>query len=172
MTQHRTGAGARLNPDHINMQRLVVVGVVIGFLASILTSWNGLAAVAEWQGLAPAWRWLTPLMIDSPIVVLTLAGLILRKREQSTWLVTVGAYGLTAVSAIANFMHTVSIRGLDSADDWAGAFINALAPFLVLLSTEVLGSLITRPRGPSKAERVAKRASDARAKSKRRQAIA
>jgi len=146
----RTGAGTRINPDHINMQRLVVVGVVIAFLASVMTSWNGLVAVAEWQGLPTAWRWLTPLMIDVPIVVLTLAGLILRKREDATWLVDVGAYTLTSVSAIANFMHTESVRGLGTPESWAGAIINALAPFLVLLSTEVLGGLITKPRRVSK----------------------
>ena len=165
--RHRTGAGARINPDHINMQRLVVLGVLVAFAASVLTSWNGLVAVAAWQHLAPEWRWLTPLMIDVPIVILTLAGLILRARQESTVLVDIGAFGLTTISSAANFLHTVSLGGLGTFEAWAGACINALAPFLVLMSTEVLGGLITRSRRADREARAKERAKAKAVKARR-----
>lgn len=164
----RTGAGTRINPDHVSMHIVTVIGVVIVFTAALLTSWQGLVWVAAQQQLAPEWRWITPIMIDVPIVVMTVAGIVFRQRRDTTWLVNAGAVLLTAISSAANFLHTVSIAGLGTFEAWIGATINALAPWLVLLTTEVLGALITRPRredrearrkerGKAKAARAARR---------------
>ncbi len=150
MTDHirtrRTGAGARINADHINLYWLIVAGIMATATAAIITSWNGLVYVAQWQQLAPEWRWVTPVMIDVAIVVFTLGALAKRSRGESLLLFQIGAYGLTAISSTANFLHTVAIGGLSSFEDYTGAGLNALAPLLILLTTEVLGSLITRPK--------------------------
>jgi hypothetical protein len=143
---HRTGAGARINADNIWLYRLIVLGVVVAAGAAVLTSWNGLVYVAAWQGLLPEWRWITPVMIDVPIVVLTLGALAKRSRGESPALFIILALGLTGVSAAANFLHTVADRGLDDYSDWGGATLNSIAPALVLLTTEVLGQLVTRPK--------------------------
>ncbi len=143
---HRTGAGARINADHIILYRLIIAGIVATALAAIVTSWNGLTYVAGWQHLAPELRWVTPVMIDVAIVVFTLGALAKRSRGESLLLFQVGAYGLTLISSAANFLHAVALSGLGDFEAYTGAALNALAPLLILLTTEVLGSLITRPK--------------------------
>ena len=141
----RTGASTRINADNIWLYRFIALGVVAGALAAFATSWAGLLYVAEWQALAPEWQWLTPVMIDIPIVVLSLGALAKRSRGENHWWFLAFAIFLTLLSAAANFAHTVSVRGLDDYTDWIGASLNGLAPAFVLLTTEVLGSLVTRP---------------------------
>jgi hypothetical protein len=127
------------------LYRFIALGVVAGALAAFATSWAGLLYVAEWQALAPEWQWLTPVMIDIPIVVLSLGALAKRSRGENQWWFLAFAIFLTLLSAAANFAHTVSVRGLNDYTDWIGASLNGLAPAFVLLTTEVLGSLVTRP---------------------------
>lgn len=145
-TRHRTGAGARINADSIHLYRLIVAGILATATAAIITSWNGLIYVAGWQGLAVEWRWVTPVMIDVAIVVFTLGKLAKVSRGEGRALFTLGAYGLTAISSAANFLHTVALQGWDDFEDATGAALNALAPLLILLTTEVLGALVTRPK--------------------------
>lgn len=141
----RTGASARINADNIWLYRFIAVGVIAGALAAFATSWAGLLYVAGWQALASEWQWLTPVMIDIPIVVLTLGALAKRSRGENHWWFLSFAVFLTLLSSAANFAHTVAVRGLNDYTDWIGASLNALAPAFVLLTTEVLGSLVTRP---------------------------
>jgi len=154
-THHRTGAGARLNADHIGLYRLIVGGVIVTLLAAVLTSWNGLVFVAGWQHLPEFMRWLTPVMIDVPLIVLTLVRLALKSRGERSgglfWL----ALGLTAFSSMANFLHTSELAGLESVGAWVGSITNALAPFLILMMTEVLGMVVTRPSPSVRRERAA-----------------
>jgi hypothetical protein len=144
-TRALTGASTRINADNIWLYRFIALGVIAGALAAFATSWAGLLYVAEWQALAPEWQWLTPVMIDIPIVVLSLAALAKRSRGENHLWFLVFAIFLTLLSSAANFAHTVAIRGLDDYTDWIGASLNALAPAFVLFTTEVLGSLVTRP---------------------------
>ena len=154
---HRTGAGARINADHIWLYRLIVLGVVVAAGAAIVTSWNGLVFVAEWQGLPWALRPITPVMIDVPIVVLTLGALAKRSRGESPALFLTLALILTGVSAAANFLHSAAVRGLGDYTDWSGAILNGIAPGLVLMTTEVLGSLVTRPKRVTRARKTKRR---------------
>ena len=141
----RTGAQARINADNIWLYRFVSLGVIAGALAAFATSWAGLLYVAGWQALPTEWQWLTPVMIDIPIVVLTLAALAKRSRgENHYWFLSFAIF-LTALSGVANFAHTVAVRGLNDYTDWIGALLNTFAPAFVLLTTEVLGSLVTSP---------------------------
>jgi hypothetical protein len=141
----RTGASTRINADNIWLYRFIALGVVAGALAAFATSWAGLLYVAGWQALPSEWQWLTPVMIDIPIVVLSLGALAKRSRGENQWWFLAFAIFLTLLSSAANFAHTVSVRGLADYTNWIGAILNGLAPAFVLLTTEVLGSLVTRP---------------------------
>jgi hypothetical protein len=140
-----TGAQSRINADNIWLYRFIAIGVIAGALAAFATSWTGLLYVAGWQALPVGWEWLTPVMIDIPIVVLSLGALAKRSRGDNHWWFLAFAVFLTLLSSVANFAHTVSVNGLNDYTDWIGASLNALAPAFVLLTTEVLGSLVTRP---------------------------
>ena len=142
----RTGAGARFNADHIALYRAVNAGVIITALAAIAISWQGLTAVGSW--FLPIYAaWLLPIAVDVAIVVFTLATLSRRSRGESVGLLLLGAYGLTGVSAVANFGHVVLEPRPDLQPLQLGiaATLAGLAPLLILLTTEVLGTLITKP---------------------------
>ncbi|CAB5219288.1 Protein of unknown function DUF2637 [uncultured Caudovirales phage] len=141
----RTGAQTRINADNIWLYRFIALGVVAGALAAFATSWAGLLYVAGWQALPAEWQWLTPVMIDIPIVVLSLGALAKRSRGENQWWFLAFAIFLTLLSSAANFAHTVAVAGLNDYTNWIGALLNGLAPAFVLLTTEVLGSLVTRP---------------------------
>lgn len=141
----RTGAQSRINADNIWLYRFIALGVIAGALAAFATSWAGLLYVAQWQALPNEWQWLTPVMIDIPIVVLTLAALAKRSRGENHWWFLAFAVFLTTLSGVANFAHTAAVRGLTDYTGWIGALLNTFAPAFVLLTTEVLGSLVTRP---------------------------
>jgi len=143
--KRRTGASSRINADNIWLYRFIALGVIAGALSAFATSWTGLLYVAGWQALPAGWEWLTPVMIDIPIVVLSLGALAKRSRGENHWWFLAFAIFLTLLSSAANFAHTVSVRGLNDYTDWIGASLNGLAPAFVLLTTEVLGSLVTRP---------------------------
>lgn len=154
--RHRVGVAATLNPDDVRMHRAIVVGVTVTLLAAVITSWNGLVYVAEWQLLPELWRWLTPVMVDVPLVVLTLARGALRKRGVRPWGLLAGIVFLTVFSSLANLAHTLDGRPLDELSVWVGAVTNALAPWLILSMTEVLWLVITRPeRAPVPVKKVA-----------------
>lgn len=143
--KRRTGASSRINADNIWLYRFIAIGVIAGALSAFATSWTGLLYVAGWQALPVGWEWLTPVMIDIPIVVLSLGALAKRSRGENQWWFLAFAIFLTALSSAANFAHTVSVNGLNDYTNWIGASLNGLAPAFVLLTTEVLGSLVTRP---------------------------
>ena len=145
VAKRRTGASTRINADNIWLYRFIAIGVIAGALAAFATSWTGLLYVAGWQALPVGWEWLTPVMIDIPIVVLSLGALAKRSRGENHWWFLAFAIFLTLLSSVANFAHTVSVNGLNDYTGWIGASLNALAPAFVLLTTEVLGSLVTRP---------------------------
>ena len=153
--RHRTGAGARMNADALVLYRAVNAGVIIAAAAAIGVSWSGLYAVGAWLLLEPMWAWLVPVMIDVPIVVMTLGMLAKRSRGESLWLMSIAAYGLTAVSSAANFIHVAADERTDmtTVQGWLGSGVAGLAPMLVLLTTEVLGSLVTKPPRATKASK-------------------
>jgi hypothetical protein len=142
----RTGAGARFNPDNIGLYRAVNAGVIITALAAIAISWQGLTAVGGWF-LPDYAAWLLPIAIDVAIVVFTLATLARRARGESIVLLLIGAYGLTGVSAAANASHVFlePNPALGHVEVIIAATLAGLAPLLILLTTEVLGTLITKP---------------------------
>ncbi|KQR90992.1 hypothetical protein ASF93_08735 [Microbacterium sp. Leaf347] len=150
--KHRTGSAETINPDHIVMHRLIVAGVLVTLIAAVMTSWNGLAFVASWQELPESLRWLTPLMIDVPLVVLTCARGALRKRGVRARGMLAGIIALTAYSSLANLAHTVDLAGFSSVSAVVGGVTNALAPWLILAMTEVLWLVVTRAPRPAPAK--------------------
>lgn len=142
----RTGATTRKTADTVTNYKLVQAGVLVTLAAAIVTSWNGLMFVGGWQHLEGAWRIVTPLMIDVPLVTLTVVHLILRARGQGSVAVHMLKYSLTVYSSAANFAHSVDVGGLATLPAWGGALTNALAPFLILTMTEVLGLIMAKPK--------------------------
>ena len=143
--KHRTGAGARWNADTITLYRAVNIGVVATAFAAVLISWQGLVYVAAWMKLDGYWTWLLPLAIDLPIVVFTLATLARKARGEGVIFLSVIAYGMTAISSFANFLHVTDAGPVTSLQVGVGASLAALAPILVLLTTEALGLIATKP---------------------------
>jgi len=132
------------------MHRMIVAGVAVTLLAAVITSWNGLVWVGEQQQLPPALTWITPVMIDVPLVVLTLARGALSKRAVKATGIVAGIGVLTLFSSAANLLHTVAVGGLDSIPTVLGAATNALAPWLILAMTEVLWLVVTKQPGRAK----------------------
>jgi hypothetical protein len=128
------------------MHRLIVAGVLVALGAAVATSWSGLTFVAQWQLLPVYLLWLTPVMIDVPLIVLTLARGALAKRQVSARWLLVFIVGLTLFSSSANFAHTVDASGFGSLPAYVGSAMNALAPWLILLMTEVLWLVTTRQK--------------------------
>lgn len=149
--KHRTGAATTINPDDVRMHRVIVAGVAVALLAAILTSWNGLVYVGAQQLLPWELRWVTPLMIDVPLIVLTLARGALAKRGIKTKGLFVGIIGLTVFSSIANLLHSVAVGGVATIPAVLGATTNGLAPWLILAMTEALWLVVTRQPRPARA---------------------
>jgi hypothetical protein len=160
---HRTGAADTINPDHIGMHRVVVFGVMVTLAAAVLTSWTGLLWVAEQQLLPSQLLWVTPVMIDVPLIVLTLARGALKKRGIEKRRLLVGIIALTLFSSVANLLHTIAETGFSTIPAVLGALTNALAPWLIVAMTEVLWLVVTKPIRPPKPRGRMKRAKGARA---------
>ena len=160
---HRTGAADTINPDHIGMHRVVVFGVMVTLAAAVLTSWTGLLWVAEQQLLPSQLLWVTPVMIDVPLIVLTLARGALKKRGIEKKRLLVGIIALTLFSSVANLLHTIAETGFSTIPAVLGALTNALAPWLIVAMTEVLWLVVTKPIRPPKPRGRMKRAKGARA---------
>lgn len=146
MSNHRTGAGAAINPDSIWMFRFVAIGVFIVFAASVTISSFGLYAVGIAQGLPPNVAWVTPVMIDVPILVFTGAALI-QKRRGNRFARVFASFGvgfMTLVSAILNYLHSYYAIGIDTIEGATGTAVNTLAPVLIFMSTETLVFLVTK----------------------------
>lgn len=153
---HRTGAADTINPDHIGMHRVVVFGVIITLAAAVITSWTGLLWVAEQQLLPPQLWWVTPVMIDVPLIVLTLARGALKKRGIEKRSLMVGIIGLTLFSSFANLLHTIAETGFGTIPAVLGALTNALAPWLIVAMTEVLWLVVTKPIRPPQSRKKSK----------------
>lgn len=161
--RHRTGAGSAVNPDHVGWHYAIVFGVLVTLGAAIAVSWAGLTWVGTKQGLGPL-RWLTPVMIDVPLVVLTLARGALRKRGIDKPAIFRGILALTIYSSAVNVLHSLSVADWSRVDVSStdaliasvpalieivvGAVTNGLAPWLILGLTEVLWVVVTKPIKP------------------------
>ncbi len=132
---------ARINPDHLAV--LIVAASLTGLLAatSFLLSFAGLSAVAEWASV-PWWlTWAVPVMIDSAILVYTLAALVLRARGEKTKRTWCSLGLWAAVSVAANSIHAWTDAPSD-VQTVVGMTIAGLAPIALLLATHTLADLI------------------------------
>jgi hypothetical protein len=155
---HATGRGYRVGGDHPALHWIVVVGTILTGIASFMISFTSLLAVAVWQRTPKEFHALTPVMVDLPVIVFSVATMIFKYREQvgAMWFARILSWFVTALSSGANFLHTASISGLATYEDWIGASFNGLAPIFVYCSTEILAALITRPKAKDTAVAKAK----------------
>lgn len=157
MSSHRTGAGATINPDNIKMFYATAVGVGIVFAASVITSSFGLYAVGLAQGLPPEIAWVTPVMIDSAILVFTAVALIMKRRGNTfgRFYASAGVGLATLLSVGLNFLHSYYAIGVASLEAATGTLVNSIAPLFIWITTEMLVMLVTKqapaPRQPSAA---------------------
>ena len=144
----RTGAGARINADNIWVYRVIVILVIATGLSGIVMSWSGQLYIAPWFQLPPEFAWTIPVALDVPVATLALASLAMKSRGRNgvaRWFVTV-AIAFTVLSSAANFLYVYDHSHLADFRAWAGAVGKAVAPFITLVMTEVLGALVTRPK--------------------------
>lgn len=149
-THHVTGAGARIGGDHIVLWWIEVAGTVGIGLAAFAVSVTSLLQVAAWQHTPDTLHFLTPVMIDLPITVFTTMTISFKYREHwfAMWLARILSLVLTSFSSVANFLHTVDVNGgLNDYQDAVGTGFNAAAPWILYACIELLGHLITRPKG-------------------------
>lgn len=146
--KHATGAGMRQGGDHPVFHVIAVTGTIIVALASFALSVFSQLAVAVWQQTPSYMHFLTPIMVDAPIVVFSTGVIIFKAREQPLpeWICRALALAMTTVASANNFLHTVEVGGLADYTAWIGACLNALAPWLVYACVEVLGALLVRPK--------------------------
>lgn len=149
MSTRRTGAGQRLGGDHPAFHFIAIIGLVLVALSSFVISFTALLAVAEWQHTPERIHFMTALEIDLPIVVTAVLSIVFKHREQPGPLWIARGFGVivTIASAGANFLHTVSVGGLDTYQGWIGASFNGFAPISVYICSELVAHLITRPKG-------------------------
>lgn len=147
-TRHATGSGMRQGGDHPVFHVIAVTGTIIVALASFALSVFSQLAVAVWQRTPETMRFLTPIMVDAPIVVFSTGVIIFKAREQPIpeWTCRALALAMTTIASANNFLHTVEVGGLADYTAWIGASLNALAPWLVYACVEVLGALLVRPK--------------------------
>lgn len=145
--ERRTGAGARLNPDTIWIAWAIMGGVALFAAAALLASFAGQYAMAVYTHL-PVWLWwVVPLFIEFPIVVLSFAIPVFRRRRQrgANALAWSMLWTLTIASSLINITHVGIESGFAEPGDIVGAAIMGAAPILVLLSFEVFVLLVVRP---------------------------
>jgi hypothetical protein len=143
----RTGAGARINADHVAVYWAINTGVIATVLVGIVASWDGLIHVSEW-GVFPAGAGvLLPILIDLPISVLALASLALKSRGRPgvSAVMLVLSILFTSFAGVANFIYVADSVGLDNYRDYTAAIFKALAPAIQLVMVEVLGVLVAKP---------------------------
>jgi len=142
----RTGQGAAVNPDNINMFYLTAVLTGVVFLASVTISFFGLYAVGLQQGLPPYLAWLTPLVLDAAILVFTLVSLIQRRRGNkfARFFAIIAVGVVTTMSMSLNFLHSYYAVGFGTPMEIAATVVNASAPLSIWVTTEMLVGLIMR----------------------------
>ncbi|MDM4761919.1 hypothetical protein QT381_02730 [Galbitalea sp. SE-J8] len=149
MSTRRTGAGQRVGGDHPALHWVSVAGTIAVAMSSFAISFTALLEVAVWQHLPERLRFMTALEVDLPIVVTGAMQIVFKHREQAfpLWVTRVFGWIVTAASAGANFWVTAAASGLVTPEDWIGACFHGFAPVSVYVCTELLGHLITRPKG-------------------------
>lgn len=160
----RTGAGARINADNIWVYRAIVILVIAVGLSGIVMSWSGQLYIAPWFQLPDVLAWTVPVAFDVPVATLALASLAMKSRGRdgvARWFVTI-AVVFTVLSAAANFLYVADHSHLANYQAWTGAVGKAVAPFITLAMTEVLGALITRPKVVRRRKAATKRKAVAR----------
>ncbi len=149
---HRTGAGARINPDDYRAGRAIIVLTLVFAVAASVASFAGQIAMAPYTILPYELYIIVPLMIDLPVAYLGWMAMIFLRRKQKATRTRMLLFALTSLSSYINILHVLSESGIvDGApltiEVGTGALIMGLAPWLVLISWEELTRLVVRPLG-------------------------
>lgn len=144
----KTGAGALVNPDNINLYKAEVIGLIIVTVALFLGSAESLLTVAGWTHTDERLRWTLFIAYDVLLVVLAMVTLAMRRRRawfHVIWM-SLLTIALVTASAFANYYYVASVTGLRTFEDHAGAYLKGSYPFLLLLAIEVLAAITSTRR--------------------------
>ncbi|MCL1870986.1 MAG: DUF2637 domain-containing protein [Promicromonosporaceae bacterium] len=134
---------AQIHPDTLPV--LIVATMLTAGLAAVsfALSYSALVRIASWAAVPDRLAWAIPVMLDSAILVYSLAALVKRSRRERA----AGAWASlalwTAVSVAANAAHAAGVP-----ETWqraVGTVVAALAPVAVLLATHTIADLIVAP---------------------------
>lgn len=145
----RTGAGALVNPDNIGVYWVAVSLLVLGALAPLVASVDGLLHVAAWY-MPAALQWTLPFAFDVLMIGSAITALALRRRH-ARWEAAC-ATGLTLVlvlaSAWANWLQKYVELDQSTLEGQASPWIKAAMPLLTFLGFEVIAMITsTRKQG-------------------------
>jgi hypothetical protein len=147
---HATGSQARIDPDDIRLF-WVTLGLTAAFAtAAFAASFSGQYAMAANTYLPNYLRFVVPLFIDMPIIVVSLSILIFRRRRQSTLPSWILLGTLTSISSTINAVHVLAQAGILAGQPLTlpvalGAGVMAAAPILVLVAWEEMARLAVKP---------------------------
>jgi hypothetical protein len=140
----------RIRPDSMPVLLLGILSAVVVFVSSMMLTFSGLTAAAEWASV-PEWlRSAVPITFDGAILVYTLALFVFRARRQTgpyrfAW---VSLILWTALSVGANALHAWGGLTPDQ-EHLVGAVIAGLAPIAALLAMHTLAELIVEDHAPA-----------------------
>lgn len=147
----RRRTAARIDPDDIRVFWAVLTLVLIVSLAAASASFAGQVAMAAFTGLPPWLRFVVPLFIDLPIMVVSFLIPVFRARGESVTTSWIMLGTLTALSSAINTVHVLLVNGiLEGApltvEAVTGAVVMGLAPVAILVSfEEVIRLAVHRP---------------------------
>lgn len=146
----------RISPESPLLAHTAVALALMVAASSFVVSFTGLIAAAGWAGIPPLLRPALPIVVDSSILVFTVAAVVARGRGESTRLAwgSVGAF--TAVSVITNAAHAIGddISTATSTGTYAlGALLAGIMPLACLVATHTVVSLVVAPPEGTTAQR-------------------
>lgn len=121
----------------------LLAGILI---ASLVSSFTSVYAMASWVGLPPAVQWLPVIILDVAIVGFSWALMVFARRGDRTWSTRLLIAAVTAFSVAANYMHTYDHwKGdLSSPQALMGVTFSSSIPIMALFATEELIRLVFR----------------------------
>ncbi|MHA7209534.1 DUF2637 domain-containing protein [Arthrobacter sp. MDT1-65] len=138
----------RIEADGPVFIRLSMALVAVLAVASFSLSFLGMIQAAAWAGIPEDLRWLVPVVVDSTILVYTVAATVQRARGENTRISWVAVGIFTAVSVAANAAHVIAPEGApqDITPSVAfGALLAGIMPISLFFATHTTVQLAVAP---------------------------
>lgn len=136
----------RIRPDSPTLATtaLVLTGIVAA--SSFTVSFTGLMAAAAWAGLPQLLRPAVPVVVDSSILVFTVAAVVQRSRGESTRLAWSAVAFFTSLSVLVNAVHAHTGTTLARpAEAIIGIVLAGVMPIACFIATHTITDLLVSP---------------------------